>query len=83
MFHIWNILHEIVLGASLCINILIVSFYVQMSGEIPGATSDTQSVQTTSGPLGQSENVHSRPYIDPKQPGMELACFMVRMNTRV
>ncbi|CAJ2639528.1 unnamed protein product [Trifolium pratense] len=42
-----------------------------MSGEILGATSDTQSVQTTSGPLGQSENVHSRPYVDQKQPGLE------------
>lgn len=44
-----------------------------MSGDIPCATSDTQSVQTTSGPLGQSENVHSRAYVDPKQPGTELA----------
>ncbi|KEH33342.1 BZIP transcription factor [Medicago truncatula] len=42
-----------------------------MSGDIPCATSDTQSVQTTSGPLGQSENVHSRAYVDPKQPGLE------------
>lgn len=40
-----------------------------MSGEIACATSDTQSAQTTSGPLGQSGNVHSRPYADPKQPG--------------
>ncbi|XP_004513402.1 transcription factor HY5 [Cicer arietinum] len=42
-----------------------------ISSEIPCATSDTQSVQTTSGPLGQSENVHSHPYVDPKQPGLE------------
>jgi len=40
-----------------------------MSGEIPCATPDTQSVRTTSGPLGPSEKVHSLPYIDPRQPG--------------
>lgn len=44
-----------------------------MSGEIPCATSDTQSVHTTSGPLGQSEKFNSLPYVDPKQPGMKLA----------
>lgn len=54
-------------------NILIFSFYCQMSGEIACATSDTQSAQTTSGPLGQSGIVHSRPYVDQKQPGTELA----------
>ncbi|KAL2322418.1 hypothetical protein Fmac_026797 [Flemingia macrophylla] len=42
-----------------------------MSGEIPCATSDSQSMQTASGPLGQSEKVHSLPYADPKQPGPE------------
>ncbi|TKY46705.1 Cellulose synthase A catalytic subunit 1 of UDP-forming [Spatholobus suberectus] len=42
-----------------------------MSGEIPCATSDAQSMQTTSGPMGQSENLHSLPYVDPKQPGPE------------
>ncbi|CAK8565424.1 unnamed protein product [Lathyrus sativus] len=42
-----------------------------MSGEIACATSDTQSAQTTSGPLGQSGIVHSRPYVDQKQPGLE------------
>ncbi|XP_027343073.1 cellulose synthase A catalytic subunit 1 [UDP-forming]-like [Abrus precatorius] len=42
-----------------------------MSGEIPCATSDTQSVQTRSGPLGQSGKVHSLPYVDQKQPGLE------------
>ncbi|KAI4316311.1 hypothetical protein L6164_024302 [Bauhinia variegata] len=39
-----------------------------MSGEIPCATPDTQSVRTTSGPLGPSDKVHSLPYIDPRQP---------------
>ncbi|KAL9313296.1 hypothetical protein ACSQ67_018748 [Phaseolus vulgaris] len=39
-----------------------------ISGEIPCATPDTQSVRTTSGPLGPSEKVHSLPYIDPRQP---------------
>lgn len=43
-----------------------------MSGEIPCATPDTQSVQATSGPSGPSKKVHSLPYTDPKQPGMEL-----------
>ncbi|KAK7386991.1 hypothetical protein VNO78_27419 [Psophocarpus tetragonolobus] len=42
-----------------------------MSGEIPCATSDAQSMQTTSCPMGQSENIHSLPYADPKQPGLE------------
>ncbi|OIV96492.1 hypothetical protein TanjilG_07884 [Lupinus angustifolius] len=37
-----------------------------MSGEIQ--TPDTQSVRTTSGPLGPSEKLHSLPYIDPRQP---------------
>ncbi|KAF2303860.1 hypothetical protein GH714_023914 [Hevea brasiliensis] len=40
-----------------------------VSGEIPCATPDTQSVRTTSGPLGPPEkNVNSSPYIDPRQP---------------
>ncbi|KAG6740353.1 hypothetical protein POTOM_055801 [Populus tomentosa] len=40
-----------------------------VSGEIPCATPDNQSVRTTSGPLGPAErNVHSSPYIDPRQP---------------
>ncbi|XP_020213695.1 cellulose synthase A catalytic subunit 1 [UDP-forming] [Cajanus cajan] len=39
-----------------------------VSGEIPCATPDTQSVRTTSGPLGPSEKVHSLPYVDPRQP---------------
>ncbi|OMP01075.1 Cellulose synthase [Corchorus capsularis] len=40
-----------------------------VSGEIPCATPDNQSVRTTSGPLGPSEkNVSSSPYIDPRQP---------------
>lgn len=44
-----------------------------MSGEIPSAISDNQSVRTTSGPLGPSEkHVHSLPYIDPKQPGSQV-----------
>lgn len=42
-----------------------------MSGEFPCATSDAQSMQTTS--IGQSEKVHSLSYADPKQPGIELA----------
>ncbi|KAG5094354.1 hypothetical protein JHK84_049942 [Glycine max] len=42
-----------------------------MSGEFPCATSDAQSMQTTSDPMGQSEKVHSLPYADPKQPGPE------------
>ncbi|MED6203822.1 Cellulose synthase A catalytic subunit 1 [UDP-forming] [Stylosanthes scabra] len=37
-----------------------------MSGEIP--TPDTQSVRTTSGPLGPSDKVHSLAYTDPRQP---------------
>lgn len=41
-----------------------------MSGEIPCATSDAQSMQTTSGAMGQSGKVHSLPYVHPKQPGM-------------
>ncbi|XP_019447540.1 PREDICTED: cellulose synthase A catalytic subunit 1 [UDP-forming]-like isoform X2 [Lupinus angustifolius] len=36
-----------------------------ISGEISCATSDTQSVRTTSGPLGSSENDQ---YVDPNQP---------------
>ncbi|KAG5017387.1 hypothetical protein JHK85_023523 [Glycine max] len=40
-----------------------------MSGEFPCATSDAQSMQTTS--IGQSEKVHSLSYADPKQPGPE------------
>ncbi|PKI77680.1 hypothetical protein CRG98_001910, partial [Punica granatum] len=40
-----------------------------VSGEIPCATPGTQSVRTTSGPLGPSDkHVHSLPYVDPKQP---------------
>ncbi|KAK4854366.1 hypothetical protein QYF36_022791 [Acer negundo] len=40
-----------------------------VSGEIPCATPDNQSVRTTSGPLGPSDrNVQSSPYIDPRQP---------------
>ncbi|KAJ6373109.1 hypothetical protein OIU76_027443 [Salix suchowensis] len=40
-----------------------------VSGEIPCATPDNQSVRTTSGPLGPAErNVHSSPYIDPRHP---------------
>nr|TKS11917.1 cellulose synthase family protein [Populus alba] len=40
-----------------------------VSGEIPCATPDNQSVRTTSGPLGPAErNVNSSPYIDPRQP---------------
>ncbi|KAL1353203.1 hypothetical protein AAHE18_06G221500 [Arachis hypogaea] len=38
----------------------------QISSEI--ATPDTQSVRTTSGPLGPSDKVHSLPYVDPRQP---------------
>lgn len=59
-----------------------------MSGEFPCATSDAQSMQTTSDPMGQSEKVHSLPYADPKQPGIELtrsdgsiSLFMVIMNS--
>ncbi|KAK7316662.1 hypothetical protein RJT34_00288 [Clitoria ternatea] len=37
-----------------------------MSGDIPRATRDSQSVQNMSGPLGQQ-----LPYVDPKQPGLE------------
>lgn len=37
-----------------------------MSGDIPCATSDAQSVRTTSGALGQFGKVH------PKQPGIVL-----------
>ncbi|KAI4376911.1 hypothetical protein MLD38_014616 [Melastoma candidum] len=41
----------------------------QVSGEIPCATPDTQSVRTTSGPLGPPDkNVNSLQYVDPKQP---------------
>lgn len=44
--------------------------HFQVSGEIPCATPDNESVRTTSGPLGPSEkNVSSSPYIDPRQPG--------------
>ena len=60
----------LIFGTSFCFY-----FCGQMSGENPCATSDTQSVQTTSGPLGQSRNVQSLPYVDPKQPGMELVNF--------
>jgi len=63
-------------------------FSGQMSGEFPCATSDAQSMQTTSDPMGQSEKVHSLPYADPKQPGIELtrsdgsiSLFMVIMNS--
>ncbi|KAM7493032.1 hypothetical protein LguiB_027641 [Lonicera macranthoides] len=38
-----------------------------VSGEIPSATPDNQSVRSTSGPLGPSDK-HSLPYIDPRQP---------------
>lgn len=45
---------------------------------------------TTSGPMGQSKKVQSLPYVDPKQPGMELTWsdgsrshFMVRVNPKV
>lgn len=48
-----------------------ISHYFQVSGEIPSATPDNQSVRTTSGPLGSAEKrVHSLPYIDPSLPGM-------------
>lgn len=43
-----------------------------MSGEIPSAISDNQSVRTTSGPLGPSEKHLHSPYIDPKQPGSQV-----------
>ncbi|CAK9171540.1 unnamed protein product [Ilex paraguariensis] len=44
-----------------------------VSGEIPIATPDTQSVRSTSGPLGPSDkHVHSLQYIDPRQPGTPL-----------
>lgn len=40
-----------------------------VSGEIPSATPDNQSVRTTSGPLGPSDkHLHSLPYIDPRHP---------------
>ncbi|KAG6698288.1 hypothetical protein I3842_08G012700 [Carya illinoinensis] len=40
-----------------------------VSGDFPCATSDNQSVRSTSGPLGPSEkHAHSLPYIDPKLP---------------
>uniref|UniRef100_A0A6N2L0N6 Cellulose synthase n=1 Tax=Salix viminalis TaxID=40686 RepID=A0A6N2L0N6_SALVM len=40
-----------------------------VSGEIPCATPENQSVRTTSGPLGPAErNVNSSPYTDPRQP---------------
>ncbi|XP_020222154.1 cellulose synthase A catalytic subunit 1 [UDP-forming] isoform X2 [Cajanus cajan] len=42
-----------------------------VSGEIPCAASEAQSMQTTSGPMGQSEKAHSLPYADPKQLGPE------------
>lgn len=50
-----------------------------MSGEIPCATPDNQSVRTTSGPLGPPEkHMHSHPYVDPRQPGIkELEFFMM------
>lgn len=65
-------LYEIVVHVDICsFCSLIVSSYGQMSGEIPCATPDTQSVRTTSGPLGPSEKVHSLPYVDPRQPGMK------------
>ena len=50
--------------------------YFQVSGEIPCATPDNQSVRTTSGPLGPAErNVHSSPYIDPRHPGSQATEF--------
>lgn len=45
-----------------------------MSGEMPCATPDTQSIRTTSGPLGPSEKGHALSYIDPRQPGIVLNC---------
>ncbi|GMP94586.1 hypothetical protein CsSME_00044002 [Camellia sinensis var. sinensis] len=40
-----------------------------VSGEIPSATPDNQSVRTTSGPLGPSDkHGHSLQFIDPRQP---------------
>ncbi|KAG6772782.1 hypothetical protein POTOM_024202 [Populus tomentosa] len=48
-----------------------------VSGEIPCATPDNQSVRTTSGPLGPAErNVNSSPYIDPRQPGLRAPQFI-------
>lgn len=52
-----------------------------MSGEIPCVTPDNQSVRTTSGPLGPSEkNVHSLPYIDPRQPGRQVTLVYLFRN---
>lgn len=46
-------------------------FLFQVSSEIP--TPDTQSVRTTSGPLGPAErNINSSPYVDPRQPGIQV-----------
>uniref|UniRef100_A0A166DLB1 Cellulose synthase n=1 Tax=Daucus carota subsp. sativus TaxID=79200 RepID=A0A166DLB1_DAUCS len=40
-----------------------------VSGDIRSATPDTQSIRSTSGPLGPSDkHVHSLPYIDPRLP---------------
>uniref|UniRef100_A0A803MJQ5 Cellulose synthase n=1 Tax=Chenopodium quinoa TaxID=63459 RepID=A0A803MJQ5_CHEQI len=40
-----------------------------VSGEIPSATPDNQSVRSTSGPIGpEKRGNHSLPYIDPSQP---------------
>ncbi|KAK1382840.1 Cellulose synthase [Heracleum sosnowskyi] len=40
-----------------------------VSGDIRTATPDTQSIRSTSGPLGPGDkNVHSLPYIDPRLP---------------
>lgn len=48
-----------------------------MSGEIPCATPDNQSVRTTSGPLGPSDkHVHSLPYVDPRQPGFTVTSVL-------
>ncbi|KAE9594020.1 hypothetical protein Lal_00008032 [Lupinus albus] len=42
-----------------------------MSGKIAGATHKNQSLRPTCSPLDPSGRVHSLPYVDPKQPGLE------------
>lgn len=65
---------EMIIFVVSCVSVLnrfLTFLYTQVSGEI--RTPDTQSVRTTSGPLGPSDrNAISSPYIDPRQPGIHI-----------
>nr|APU87550.1 CesA1 [Plantago cunninghamii] len=39
-----------------------------VSGDIPSSIQDTNSIRSTSGPLGPGDRVHALPYVDPRQP---------------